>query len=228
VLGWRLVAALGHEQPGAPEPLGLELLDHDAVEEGAQDVLHRQAPQARRSGGAPASPSAKMALVTARRSALGTAVFFLIGPGLEAGLGPFLLTRVIDPTRPWPAAVRVVGVASMAVGLGVLLAVFARFISEGAGTPSPAAPTRRLIVAGAYRYLRHPMYVATATVIVGEALAFAQPILLACAAVYLGALATLSRVREEPLLAARFGAEYEAYRRAVPGWWPRRRPWTPG
>jgi protein-S-isoprenylcysteine O-methyltransferase Ste14 len=26
---------------------------------------------------------------------------------------------------------------------------------------------------------------------------------------------------EQPTLARRYGAEYEAYRRAVPGWWPR-------
>ena len=30
---------------------------------------------------------------------------------------------------------------------------------------------------------------------------------------------------EEPSLRRQFGDEYEAYRRAVPGWWPRRTPW---
>jgi protein-S-isoprenylcysteine O-methyltransferase Ste14 len=29
------------------------------------------------------------------------------------------------------------------------------------------------------------------------------------------------RLYEEPTLTRRFGAEYEAYRRQVPGWWPR-------
>ena len=28
-------------------------------------------------------------------------------------------------------------------------------------------------------------------------------------------------------LARRYGAEYDAYRSAVPGWWPRRTPWRP-
>ncbi len=28
-------------------------------------------------------------------------------------------------------------------------------------------------------------------------------------------------------LVRRFGADYEAYRRAVPAWWPRLRPWKP-
>jgi protein-S-isoprenylcysteine O-methyltransferase Ste14 len=30
------------------------------------------------------------------------------------------------------------------------------------------------------------------------------------------------RTYEEPVLRDRYGAQYEAYRRAVPGWFPRR------
>jgi hypothetical protein len=33
---------------------------------------------------------------------------------------------------------------------------------------------------------------------------------------------------EEPKLARKFGAEYEAYRRAVHAWIPRLHPWSPG
>ena len=32
---------------------------------------------------------------------------------------------------------------------------------------------------------------------------------------------------EQPTLSRQFGASYEAYRRAVPAWWPRWRPWRP-
>jgi protein-S-isoprenylcysteine O-methyltransferase Ste14 len=32
------------------------------------------------------------------------------------------------------------------------------------------------------------------------------------------------RAYEEPTLARQFGARYQAYRQAVPGWWPGRRP----
>src|SRR5207245_4276408 len=35
------------------------------------------------------------------------------------------------------------------------------------------------------------------------------------------------RTYEEPNLQQKFGAAYDAYRRGVPGWWPRRRPWEP-
>jgi len=36
------------------------------------------------------------------------------------------------------------------------------------------------------------------------------------------------RVYEEPTLHRRYGEQYDAYRQAVPGWWPRLRPWRPG
>lgn len=164
-----------------------------------------------------------------RQAAAGSIAFFLAGPGLEAGVGPWLLVRVAgSDLGSWPLALRILGALLIAAGAAVLLDVFARFVADGAGTPSPAAPTRRLLVRGAFRHLRHPMYVATAAAIAGEALAFAQPILLLAAAVYLTAMAALVQAVEEPRLARRFGAEYDAYRRAVPGWIPRVRPWDKG
>jgi protein-S-isoprenylcysteine O-methyltransferase Ste14 len=165
--------------------------------------------------------------MTTRGATIGSAIFFLAGPGLEAGVGPLLLV-LLTGTEAWPVAVRVLGGVLVAAGLLVLLDVFRRFGREGAGTPSPAAPTRRLIATGAYRHVRHPMYVATAAVIVGEGLLLGAPVLLVAAAVYLLAMAALSRWVEEPRLRERFGAEHEVYRQAVPGWVPRLRPWEGG
>ena len=160
------------------------------------------------------------------RAAAGSIAFFLAGPGLEAGLGPWLLVRVAgSEIESWPVALRVVGMLLMVVGVAALADVFVRFVRDGAGTPSPAAPTAQLLVGGVFGHVRHPMYVATATLIVGEALAFAQPVLLVGAAGYVTAMATLAHAVEEPRLARRFGASYDAYRRAVPGWIPRPRPW---
>jgi hypothetical protein len=39
----------------------------------------------------------------------------------------------------------------------------------------------------------------------------------------LAVVATFVHAYEEPTLSARYGEEYAAYRRAVPGWWPRLR-----
>lgn len=43
---------------------------------------------------------------------------------------------------------------------------FARFALDGLGTPAPIAPTDRLVIGGAYRHVRNPMYVAVVSVII--------------------------------------------------------------
>jgi protein-S-isoprenylcysteine O-methyltransferase Ste14 len=156
---------------------------------------------------------------------LGSLLFVLVGPLLEVGAGPWLLTGFEAGDGLPGGAPQVAGAALIAAGGAVLAHAFARFVADGDGTPSPLAPPRQLVVAGAYRHVRHPMYVATAAVIVGEGLLLRRPVLLAAAAAFVLAMAALSRFAEEPLLRRRFGAEYDAYRAAVPGWLPRLRPW---
>jgi protein-S-isoprenylcysteine O-methyltransferase Ste14 len=159
-------------------------------------------------------------------AAAGTAAFFVLAPGVVAGLVPWWLTgwHVSEPLPYW-APVRLVGAVLASTGALVLVHAFVRFAVEGVGTPAPVAPTRRLVVGGLYRYVRNPMYVAVVAAIVGQALLLGQPALLVYAAAVGLAFFAFVRWYEEPALARRFGAEYEAYRRAVPAWWPRRRPW---
>ena len=107
----------------------------------------------------------------------------------------------------------------------MLLQAFVRFVTEGVGTPSPVAPTEHLVVGGTYRYVRNPMYLSVTSVILGQALLLAQPVLLAYAVGFLVVTASFVHLYEEPTLRRQFGAEYDAYRAAVPGWWPRRRPY---
>jgi protein-S-isoprenylcysteine O-methyltransferase Ste14 len=164
-------------------------------------------------------------------AAAGSAIFFVLAPGVVAGLIPWWLTgwRVRHPQPPWAwAPLRVAGVALLVAGVIVLVGAFVRFVTEGVGTPVPVAPTQRLVVGGLYRYVRNPMYLAVVATIVGEALALGQPALLGYAAAVGAAMVAFVHGYEEPTLAGRFGAQYEAYRRAVPAWWPRRRPWQPG
>jgi hypothetical protein len=71
------------------------------------------------------------------------------------------------------------------------------------------------------------MYVAMLAVIVGQAALFGQLGPVGYAAILWAVAASVVRWREEPVLARRFGADYDAYRQAVPAWWPRLRPWTP-
>jgi protein-S-isoprenylcysteine O-methyltransferase Ste14 len=154
-------------------------------------------------------------------------VFLVFAPGVVAGLVPWLLTgwEFEEPVSYW-LPLRVVGVALLVAGLVVLLEAFARFVREGVGTPAPVAPTEHLVVGGLYRYVRNPMYLAVGSMIVGQALLLGQPILLPYAALFGLAVWAFVRWYEEPTLLRRFGAEYEEYRSAVPGWWPRRTPWV--
>jgi protein-S-isoprenylcysteine O-methyltransferase Ste14 len=150
-------------------------------------------------------------------------VFLAVAPGVVAGLIPWWITgwdaRDLSPYW-WP--VRIVGVLLIVAGVVVLLQAFARFVWEGIGTPAPVAPTERLVVGGLYRYVRNPMYLAVAAVIVGQALLLGRPVLLLYAAAFGAAVFAFVHWYEEPTLGRQFGAEYEEYRRSVPGWWPRR------
>jgi protein-S-isoprenylcysteine O-methyltransferase Ste14 len=164
-----------------------------------------------------------------RRSsaAAGSAVFFAAAPAVVAGLVPWWLTGWGVHPVPGGLAVRALGAALLVAGAAVLVHAFARFVREGSGTPAPIAPTERLVVGGLYRHVRNPMYVAVLACIVGQALLLGQPVLLTYAAVAGAAMWAFARFHEEPALARRYGADYEVYRAAVPGWFPRLRPWRP-
>ena len=162
-------------------------------------------------------------------AAVGSAAFFVVGPGVFVGLIPWLLTgwRVREPVPYYWAPVRVLGAILLVAGLIALVRAFVRFVVEGLGTPVPVAAPERLVVGGPYRYVRNPMYVAILAAIVGQALLLGRLGLLLFAAALWMIAAAFVRWYEEPTLARRFGADYEAYRRAVPAWWPRLRPWEP-
>jgi protein-S-isoprenylcysteine O-methyltransferase Ste14 len=160
-----------------------------------------------------------------RRAALGSFVFLIVAPGIVAGVGPWLITRWAS--HDWSFLARALGAVMLATGVLILLHAFVRFVVEGIGTPAPVAPTQRLVVGGAYRYVRNPMYLAVAAVILGQALLLGQAVLLLYACVFLVAVVAFVHGYEEPTLAGRFGKQYELYRHAVPAWRPRRRPWTP-
>jgi len=154
-------------------------------------------------------------------------LFLVLVPGTTAVLIPWLLTGWHQRVPPPHSLIRLVGLGLIVVGAGILLSAFARFVLEGRGTPAPVAPTQQLVVGGLYRHVRNPMYLAVAATIVGQALFLGRLELLVYAAVFLGATAAFVHWYEEPTLRERYGNGYEAYRRAVPGWRPRLRAWTP-
>jgi protein-S-isoprenylcysteine O-methyltransferase Ste14 len=154
-------------------------------------------------------------------AAAGSAIFLVIAPGAVAGLAPWWLTGW-QAGAPYPVPLRAGGAVLLAVGVLALVHAFARFVIEGTGTPAPPAPTQQLVTGGLYRYVRNPMYLAVLAVITGQALLLSRPVLLVYAAAVGGAVGAFARWYEEPALARQYGAQYQAYRRQVPAWCPRR------
>ena len=160
-------------------------------------------------------------------AAAGSAAFFVLAPGTVVGLVPWLITGwKIPACGPGWRAVQVLGGLLIVVGLIPAIHAFAQFAKAG-GTPMPIAPTERLVVTGFNRYVRNPMYVGLLIAITGQALLFRSFALLAYAAALWIVTASFVRWYEEPTLARKYGGQYETYRRNVPAWLPRPRPWAP-
>ncbi|KQR75586.1 isoprenylcysteine carboxyl methyltransferase [Arthrobacter sp. Leaf337] len=158
---------------------------------------------------------------------MGTAAF-AVAPATVAGVVPWLLTRW-EVAAPVPGGVpaQVTGALLIGAGAAVIANSFVHFAVEGLGTPAPFAPPKHLVVGGLYRYVRNPMYVAIAAAVAGQGLLLGQPKLLVALAVGAVPVVAFVRLYEEPVLARKFGAEYEEYRRNVPRWLPRLTPWRP-
>src|SRR4051794_31734162 len=156
-------------------------------------------------------------------AAVGTLVFLVGQPGVMGGLVPYWLTG--GGGLGAPLALRVVGAALLAAGLGVLALTVIRFAVEGLGTPFPAAPTEHLVVGGLYRYVRNPMYLGVIAIVLGQAAILGSGGLLIYAAIVWITVASFVHLYEEPTLSSRYGEEYASYRRAVRAWLPRATPW---
>src|SRR5690242_19126227 len=124
-------------------------------------------------------------------------------------------------------ALQALGLVLLALGVVLFGACLGRFVREGRGTLAPWDPPRRLVVRGPYRYVRNPMISGVLLVLFGEAAVLRSRPQLEWALVFLVLNLIYIPLVEEPMLIARFGADYHEYRRHVPGLLPRWRPWKP-
>ena len=156
------------------------------------------------------------------KAALGSLAFLILAPGVVAGLIPWLITdwRSLPPGDA-PGALRWTGIILIAAGLAVVIEAFARFAWVGLGTPAPVAPTRTLVVSGFYRFVRNPMYLAVTSLILGQAVLFANWGVALYGVVVVAAFHTFVTLYEEPTLRATYEEEYDAYCARTPRWIPR-------
>lgn len=117
------------------------------------------------------------------------------------------------------------GGASFCLGLLLMIATVWLFATVGHGTVEPWKPPRHLVVRGVYRHVRNPMIVGAYFLLLGEVCLTASLPLLMFDVIVVAINAIYIPLSEEPGLVKRFGEEYEVYRRNVPRWIPRLKPW---
>ncbi|HEY3312882.1 MAG TPA: isoprenylcysteine carboxylmethyltransferase family protein [Anaerolineales bacterium] len=159
---------------------------------------------------------------------------------LSSFTAPFLLCLVVPYLIAWQEqGSRVPAFASSRVqaliGLLITLAAFVllvanirMFILIGNGTIMPWDPTRKLITGSLYAYVRNPMIMSVILVQVGEAVLFASRGIALLAGLNFLINTVYFILLEEPGLEKRFGAKYLEYKKNVPRWLPRLKPWRPG
>jgi|ERR1700722_9329810 protein-S-isoprenylcysteine O-methyltransferase Ste14 len=150
---------------------------------------------------------------------LKTLLFTILVPGFVAGYVPYVL---LDGKRaPSHDPLGWFGGVLLVLGACVYFRCAWEFAVRGLGTPAPIAPTKFLVVGGLHRYVRNPMYIGVALVILGQAALFRAPHLAEYAALMLLIAHLFVIFYEEPTLRRQFGESYEEYRCTVPRWIPR-------
>ncbi len=129
---------------------------------------------------------------------------------------------------PFPVAQITVGAILCAIGLSLLVATIVLFARRGRGTLAPWDPPAHLVVEGPYARARNPMISGVVFILLGEAALLGSPAILAWFVVAVVVNTVYFKLSEEPGLVKRFGPEYEEYRKHVPMWIPRIRPWRKG
>ena len=123
---------------------------------------------------------------------------------------------------------RMLGALLFAAGFALFSWCVTLFARIGRGTLAPWDPTQRLVATGPYRHVRNPMISGVATMLAGEALFFGSRAIATWLAIFAVFNHVYFLVSEEPGMERRFGDSYREYRKAVPRWLPRARPWTGG
>jgi protein-S-isoprenylcysteine O-methyltransferase Ste14 len=123
--------------------------------------------------------------------------------------------------RPPPGALALLGGAVIALAHLVLVFLIVAFVRLGRGTQLPLDPPRELVARGLYRWIRNPMYLLYVGIVLGEALLYRSPALLAYAAAFWLMTHVYVVQVEEKTLKKRFGAAYADYCRQAGRWLPR-------
>lgn len=117
------------------------------------------------------------------------------------------------------------GTTCIAFGLFLMFQTISLFASEGKGTLAPWEPPKNLVVKGVYRHVRNPMISGVLFILCGESLILGSVAMVFWFLAFLVGNMIYLPLLEEPGLERRFGESYLVYKKNVPPWFPRTKPW---
>lgn len=120
---------------------------------------------------------------------------------------------------------KIIGVLSFIAGLCLFIWTVYLFRAFGKGTLAPWTPTQKLIIRGPYKYCRNPMISGVLFIIIGEGLFLNSTNILVFSGIFFLINTIYFILKEEPDMEDRFGKEYEDYKKNVPRWIPRLKPY---
>ncbi len=137
---------------------------------------------------------------------------------------PLLISIVLGII--WPMAIvhgllrwllLAVGVAILFIGIGLVIATRREFARHGQPT-DPGRPTSRIVTSGIFSISRNPLYLGVVIFIAGLALVLNSWWIIVWLVIEIVLCHVILIFPEERYLAAKFGEEYQSYRRAVHRW----------
>ncbi|WPP51659.1 methyltransferase family protein [Catalinimonas niigatensis] len=148
----------------------------------------------------------------------------LILPVMVLIVVPYLIENDLHLTWLWTT---ILGSVFICFGSLTVILTIRMFIKIGNGTLAPWDPTRYLVTSSLYGYVRNPMIMGVFIVVLGEAILFASLSIGIWAFAFFVINTMYFIFSEEPGLEKRFGKEYIEYKKNVPRWIPRMKPWAP-
>ena len=149
----------------------------------------------------------------------------LILPFTATVIIPYLCYDKSQKLFPSYAILKFFGIILVLAGLALFVRTVYLFGTIGKGTLAPWSPTQKLVVKGPYRYCRNPMISGVLFILLGETLALNSVNILIIAGLFFIINTVYFILMEEPDLHSRFGKEYETYKKNVPRWIPKFKPY---
>ena len=144
----------------------------------------------------------------------------MLPPPPVLALAASLAQRALTRGAPRPTAARAIAATSLAALSGALAAAAAREFAREGTTKDPMHPDRAsaLVTTGANAVTRNPMYVGMVGMLLANTVRRGSWKALVPVAAFALVIDRLQIAAEESAMLTTFGADYEAYRAAVPRW----------